>query len=470
MKRVAVLTGVLLGLVALRGEAGIRPELLIDGFVAPVFATAPPGDENRLFVVEQGGTIRIVDLGQKKILPKPFLTIDGLATGGEQGLLGLAFDPDYARNRTFYVNITVGGDGNTVIRRYQTSAKDPNLAQAKGFVNVLGITQPYSNHNGGWIGFGPDGYLYIASGDGGSGNDPQNNAQNRNSLLGKILRIDVKRSSGGRAYAIPADNPFAAGGGEPEIWHYGLRNPWRCSFDRKTGDLWIGDVGQSAREEINVQLAGEGGGKNFGWRVFEGDIRTPEISDAVPGNAVAPVFSYSHAEGYSVTGGYVMRNRSDVDAQGVYVFGDFSGRIWTKRLVNGALVDAPPEAQLPRDFGAQASSFAEDAAGRLYVIDYGGGIYRLRGGPAVRPVLRVTGDGRRVETTGSVVIRGQVVATDPVRGVRYRVGNGEWTAATGRAAWRARIALPRGKHRIQFEAEDAEGRRSAPQVVTVTRR
>jgi glucose/arabinose dehydrogenase len=244
------------------------------GLSRPAFVTSPPGDYERAFIVEQHtGRIKILNLDDNSLNGTPFLDIDGLATGNEQGLLGLAFHPNYAANGYFYVNLTVTG-GTTEIRRYQVSA-DPDIADASSQTLVMTYGQPFSNHNGGWMGFGPDGYLYISAGDGGSGNDPGNRAQDiTDQLLGKLLRIDVDGDEfpgdPNANYAVPPTNPFVGATGDDEIWAFGLRNPWRCSFDGLTGDLYIADVGQGAWEEIDFQSAASAGGENYGWRCMEG--------------------------------------------------------------------------------------------------------------------------------------------------------------------------------------------------------
>ncbi|MDD5200710.1 MAG: PQQ-dependent sugar dehydrogenase [Terrimicrobiaceae bacterium] len=364
------------------GTASVRARVVSAEFDSPIFATAPAGD-SRLFVAEQGGKIRILNPATHRVNRAPFLVVENILSGGERGLLGLAFDPAFATNGYFYVNVTRSPDGATEIRRYRVSAANPNRADPASETLILRYAQPFPNHNGGWLGFGPDGFLYISSGDGGSGNDPNNNAQNTNALLGKILRIDVAHPSGGRAYGIPTDNPFAAGGA-PEVWDYGLRNPWRCSFDRETGDLWIGDVGQDAREEVDVHRAGQAGGRNYGWRVFEGRIPTSGISDPAPPNAIRPVLDYPHPIGEAVIGGYVCRFPVR-GLKGLYIFGDeVSGRVWTFRPVNGRATHLQERtAQITRQGGIPfLSSFAEDGFGRLYAVSLAGKIYRIVGGPS----------------------------------------------------------------------------------------
>ena len=351
------------------------------GLSNPLFAASPPGRPDELFVIEQNtGRILILDLTTGAVLPTPFLDIPAseMSTGGERGLLGLAFHPDYANNGKFYVNLT-NAAGDTEIREYTRSATDPNVANPTGRL-ILTFDQPFENHNGGWLGFGPDGYLYIASGDGGSGGDPDNHAQNINSLLGKILRIDVNSdgfpNDPTRNYAIPPGNPFVGVNGADEVWAYGLRNPWRMSFD-SNGDLYVGDVGQNAREEINHVPAGTGAGMNFGWRRFEGDTVFAPNTPA-PG-AVPPLLAYGRTQGQSVTGGYVYHGPGG--AQDLYFFGDFvSGALWTVRVVDGRPVDfLQRNAQLAVDAGTVnlIASFAVDGRGRLYVIGLDGEIHRL---------------------------------------------------------------------------------------------
>ena len=277
----------------------LSTKLVVSGSSIPVFVTAPPKDSKRLFVVEKGGRIRIFDLIAGSLLPTPFLALTDLSSGDEQGLLGLAFHPKFETNGLFYVNFT-DGSGATNVREYRVSAGNPNVANPTSARTLLIIPQPFANHNGGWIAFGPDELLYIAMGDGGSANDPGNRAQNLGELLGKMLRIDVNGddfpTEPGRNYKIPPTNPFVGKpGARPEIWAYGLRNPWRCSFDRKTGDLYIADVGQGSREEINFQPAASKGGENYGWRFEEGTLATG--LDPIPAGIALtnPIFEYTHA-------------------------------------------------------------------------------------------------------------------------------------------------------------------------------
>ncbi|MCA9239053.1 MAG: PQQ-dependent sugar dehydrogenase, partial [Planctomycetales bacterium] len=310
-------------LLASPASAGITGATRVaNGLSSPLFATYAPGDKDRLFVLEKGGRIRIVDLTTNTVVPTPFLTINDTDAAGEGGLLGLAFHPDYQNNGKFYVYVTVdnGGvfiDGGTSpfssrIREY--TATSATSADPSSVVEVLNWVQPRDNHNGGWVGFGPnDGYLYITSGDGGKQDDPDNNAQTlRGDLKGKILRIDVDQDDfplPSQNYAIPEDNPFAGSANDNEIWAYGLRNPYRASFDRQTGDFWIGDVGQNLREEIDFQPADSPGGVNYAWKRREGFI-SHQGGALLPGDT-EPVYDYTHGsggfQGNSVTGGYVYR-------------------------------------------------------------------------------------------------------------------------------------------------------------------
>ena len=367
------------------GSAAIVADLVASGLSNPLFAASPPGDPDRLFIVEQhSGRIRILDLTTGRLNGDFFLDLPdaGLVAGGEQGLLGLAFHPAYAANGLFYVNLT-NAAGDTEIREYRRA--DANHADPASARAVLGYDQPFENHNGGWLGFGPDGFLYIGSGDGGSGGDPQNNAQNPASLLGKILRIDVNSDAfpadPARNYAIPAGNPFAgATPGADEVWALGLRNPWRASFDTAAGDLWIGDVGQGAREEIDVIPAGQGG-LNFGWRFREG---TQAFSGAAPAGLTEPVVDYGRASGVSVTGGYVYHGPGGAD--GLYFYADFgSANLWSLRLAGGQAQDViNRNGQLVVSGGDfdQIASFAVDGRGRLYAVGLDGDIHRLTPGAA----------------------------------------------------------------------------------------
>ena len=347
-------------------SASVRLQKVGD-FDAPLFVTAPPADTHRIFVVEQGGTIQVVRGGKKST----FLDISNLVTaGGERGLLSMAFAPDYASTGLFYVYYTDTNGNERLVeyKRRTDDQADPGSAR-----QVLFTADQEANHNGGQLQFGPDKLLYVGTGDGGGGGDQHGahgNAQNLGTLLGKILRIDP-RASGGRPYSIPNDNPFVGrAGARGEIYAYGLRNPWRFSFDRASGDLTIGDVGQDAVEEIDFVRHGKGRGANFGWRVFEGNSRyTP--GERVPG-ALRPVITESHSAGNcSITGGYVIRDPALKAWRGRYVFGDFCrGVIQTARLPSGKVTDR----KLKVD---SLSSFGEDARGRVYATSLNGPVYRL---------------------------------------------------------------------------------------------
>ena len=387
----------------------IAAERVTGGFSVPLFAGSPPGDTSRLFIVQKTGEIFIVNLPAGTVNPTPFLDIHDrlILQGNEQGLLGLAFDPDYATNGRFYVNYTAPGgafrQGVTHVSRFNLT-DDPDIADPDSEVIVLAFDQPQANHNGGWIGFSPrpddDHNLYIATGDGGAANDqgpghiePGGNAQSTQTLLGKMLRIHIEDSG---TYTIPPNNPFA---GSPtdkqEIFCFGLRNPFRCSFDRQTGNLWIGDVGQETREEVDLQPASNpGGGENYGWRVREGFIQNPFYpNDPPPPNALDPVVDYTHTNtGQTVIGGYIYRGSAITGFSGFYVFadylgpatGDFNGNIYSFRY-NGQGIP------MLRDLTGQLfptrighfdlfnpTSLGEDAGGELYIVGYtSGDIFKI---------------------------------------------------------------------------------------------
>ena len=372
------------------------------GFNLPVFITAPPGDTARLFIVQQSGEIRIIDLATKTIKPVPFLDLSAVVSlQGEEGLLGLAFDQNYATNGRFYVNYVAPGgafnQGVTHIAQFLVSA-DPDIADASSERTLLTFDQPQNNHNGGWIGFSPrvgdEDNLYIATGDGGAGNDagpghiePGGNSQNLTTLLGKMLRIHISSRAG--RYTIPADNPFVGMANvRQEIWAYGLRNPFRDSFDRSLGTFFIGDVGQSDREEIDAEAATQAGGQNYGWRVREGSIQNPAYpSDPVPPNAVGPAYDYSHSVGQTMIGGYVYRGTRIRKLIGTYVFadylgpntGNFTGKIFTLNF-NGTTATNFQDVTadlFPTRVGnfplLNPTSLGEDGNGELYIADIGSG-------------------------------------------------------------------------------------------------
>jgi len=345
-----------------------------DSLERPVGIANAGDGSKRLFILEQPGVIRIIQ--DEWLVPEAFLDIrDQVDCCGERGLLGLAFHPDYIDNGFFYVNY-IDLNGNTVIARFQVSS-DPNRADSSSEIRVLGVEQPFPNHNGGAVVFGPDGYLYLGLGDGGSAGDPLGNAQNTNVFLGKILRLDVNVTVQGEntaPYAIPPDNPFVRGDGAPEVWAYGLRNPWRFSFDRLTGDLYIGDVGQGSWEEIDFLPAPLAGGANFGWNYREG-AHPYSGTEAPPGLELTdPVAEYDHSFGISVTGGYVYRGERLPEWSGIYLYGDYgSGLIW------GLVRDSSGSWQnrLLFQTGATITSFGEDESGELYFVSHDGTLYRL---------------------------------------------------------------------------------------------
>lgn len=397
---------------------GLDAIRVASGLSSPLFSTTPPGDFNRLFIVQQNGVIRILNLNTGVLNATPFLTISGLQTGGEQGLLGLAFDPSYATNGKFYVKCTVAGGafnaGVNQIRQYQVSS-NPDIADTTpaNIKTMLAIDQPQTNHNGGWIGFSPrpgdDHNLYIATGDGGNGDDqgtghiePGGNAQNTTTLLGKMLRIHVDPTTG--TYTIPADNPFPSPSPSPspapraEIWLLGLRNPFRDSFDRATGRMLIGDVGQNTREEVDVQQpTNPGGGENYGWRDREGFIQNPAYPTPTPGPTpnrgwVDPIFDYPRTTGRTVIGGYIYRGSQFPALQGIYVFGDYLGPSGGSAQVFTLNYDGTTASNfqnitsqlfpIPTTAGnvnlVNLSSFGEDAAGELYLTDIGNGnVYKI---------------------------------------------------------------------------------------------
>ena len=359
------------------GGISISLPLSAGGFTNPVLVTNAGDSSARLFVVEQGGRIRIIKNGT--VLATPFLDIHkGISTGGERGLLGLAFHPNFRTNHRFYVNFT-NTNGDTAVSEYRVTT-NPDRASTVTGRRIITIDQPYSNHNGGNLAFGPDGYLYIGMGDGGSAGDPGNRAQSLNSLLGKILRIDVNGTSGSRQYRIPSSNPYVGRTGRDEIWARGLRNPWRWSFDRLNGNLWIGDVGQARYEEIDRSTKGTRGagwGVNYGWRVMEGrHCYNPTSGCNTTGKAL-PLLEYSHDYGCSVTGGFVYRGNAYPMLRGGYFFADYcSGRIWT--VYAGA--QSPAQRTLLLDTNLNISSFGESQSGELYLVDHsGGGVYRVVG-------------------------------------------------------------------------------------------
>ena len=346
-------------------EPALRLVTVASGIAQPVSITN--AGDTRLFITSQKGTIEIWDGTQ--VLPQPFLDIRSLvSSGGERGLLSIAFHPHYAENGLFFVNYT-DRNGDTVVARYSVSASDPNRADPTSAHQILFVGQPFANHNGGQLQFGPDGFLYIGMGDGGSGGDPGNRAQNLGTLLGKMLRIDVNAAE----YSVPPSNPFVGQtSAHGEIWALGLRNPWRFSFDRATGDLWIADVGQGDWEEVDFQPATSIGGENYGWRRMEGmHCFNPSSGCRTDTSLVLPVIEYGHADGAcSITGGYVYRGTQFPRLRGMYVYGDFcNGMMFGARRAGDGTITTSELF----DANFNISTFGESADGELYVADYGGG-------------------------------------------------------------------------------------------------
>jgi len=343
---------------------------VVSGLTNPVDLQFPNDGTGRFFVVQQPGSIRIGNNGT--LLATPFLDITPKVNfSGEMGLLGLAFHPQFAQNHKFYVHYDqmVGSQIQSVIAEYQVSAADANQADPASERILLTVNQPFPNHKGGQLVFGPDGFLYIGFGDGGSGGDPLGNGQNLQTLLGKMLRIDVDHTSSGLQYAIPADNPFAAGGGLPEIWAYGLRNPWRFSFERDTGRLFVGDVGQDKYEEIDILQRGG----NFGWNVMEGMHCFNPATGCNMMSLVLPIAEYDHTEGDAVIGGPVYKGTAIPNLGRAYIFSDFgSGTIWDLTESSGTWTRTKLLSS-----NRNVSSFGQDVAGEIYVVDYSGNILKL---------------------------------------------------------------------------------------------
>jgi len=440
--------------------AHAQPQLALEsfasGFTNPV-DIAHAGD-NRLFIVEQEGIIRILNAnGQTS--SQPFMDISSrVSSGGERGLLGLVFHPDYTNNGFFFVNYT-NNSGATRISRFSVSG-NPDVADAGSEDILLEIPQPYDNHNAGDLAFGPDGYLYIPLGDGGSGGDPDDNGQDRLELLGSILRIDVNGTSG---YTIPSDNPFVNDANfRDEIWSWGWRNPWRFSFDRLTGDMWVADVGQSAREEVSFEAAGSAGGQNYGWRCYEG-TGSFNLNGCVATSFVNPIFEYAHGNstGRSITGGFVYRGTDFPALQGSYVMGDYqSGNLWTLTPDGNGGVTEQFQGRLIGRF--QLSTFGEDQAGELYAASHSeGAIYKVRETttsiqqPSHSPLLLgplpwtdvLTVQVPR-EAQGDIALQlldlqGRVVRTEPVSGNLLRMD---------------RQSLPTGLYMLELVAENGAWR------------
>ena len=478
-----------LALVALAGfalragaDTALTAARVTGGLNRPVFVTSPPGDP-RLFIVElrgadQKGRIRIFKYGPEGLLSRPFfVTPRGLATGLEQGLLGLAFAPDYATSGAFYIHYT-DTTGVIKIERHHVSATNPDSADSSGEV-LLSIFHPYANHNGGWLGFGPDGYLYIGLGDGGSGGDPANRAQNADSLLGKILRIDVSPTTG---YTTPPDNPFAGAiPGRDEVYAIGLRNPYRNSFDRQTGDLILGDVGQMLWEEIDYAPAASGAGKgtNFGWPCWEAnhsyDLQRPTPCTTCSNTTCMqfPAYEYDHSVGRcSVTGGYVYRGSAIPDLVGTYFFADYcAGRTYSGQFVGGDLANVTERTNELRPVDqtvnlGSISSFGEDKDGELYICDLGGELFKIIPlaaldttpvPPPVRPILSLA---------GAMPFRGSLrLALDLPRATRVRLTVHDLLGRQVRSL--ADEVFPAGARTLTWDGLDERGAVAPPGIYLV---
>lgn len=384
-------------------------------FSLPLFLTHAGDGTNRIFVVQQRGLIRVFPNDSNTTSIQTFLDLTNKAsqTGSERGLLGLAFHPNYSTNRYFYVNYTRSSDGATIVSRFTTQAGNPNKADSLSELILLTIPQPYTNHNGGMIMFGLDGFLYIGMGDGGSGGDPGNRAQNPNELLGKILRIDVNNPSGGNNYGIPPGNPFFSGGGAPEIFALGMRNPWRFSQDQLTGTIYCGDVGQNAWEEIDTLWVG----KNYGWRCYEGYAPYNTSGCGPASNYTFPITAYGNPSlGISVTGGYVYRGARVPWLVGRYIYGDYgSRRTWKLLLSNGVTSDSAQIAMAPS--GASIMSFGVDQLNELYMCASNGIIYKFQ-----NALIGVNGNSNQLPE-GFALHQNYPNPFNPVTNITYSVAN-----------------------------------------------
>jgi len=352
----------------------LRLEQVATGLSFPVFVTAAPGDTSRLFIVEKGGTVRVVKNGT--LLPTPFIDLGArVTTGSEQGLLGMAFHPTDGRVVLSFTVPGPTGGGRSRVATFTTGA-NPDVLDPASEALVLEVDQPYTNHNGGDVAFGPDGYLYFGLGDGGAGGDPQGHGQSRDDLLGSILRLDLDH---GLPYTVPASNPFVGQAGiRPELWNWGMRNPWRFSFDRANGNLYIADVGQNAWEEVDVQPASSAGGENYGWAELEG-THCYGGGGCSSAGTVLPVTEYNHDDGCSITGGYVYRGTAIPAIAGTYFYSDYCEG-WVRSFVyqGGRATEAKSWPDLAT--GQQVTSFGQDARGELYIAVANGTIYRIAPG------------------------------------------------------------------------------------------
>lgn len=453
----------------------IELELVATGYSAPsdIASTGIPGDD-RLFIVEQGnaGIIRILHTdGTKETTPFLDLPNGTVLNGGERGLLGLAFHPNYASNRYFYISYT-RSDNALVVARYTRDANNPDLADINSGQTIIVVPHPdEDNHNGGDLNFGPDGYLYIGTGDGGGGGNPSNSSQNLESLQGKLLRLDVDSAS---PYAIPEDNPFVGTEGEDEIWAYGLRNPWRFSFDRETGDLWIGDVGQGQREEINFLPSGTGAGTNFGWRCYEGTTTYNTAGCGPIGNYTFPIGEYTHGGGRcSVTGGFVYRGNDYPAMKGHYFFGDYcSGELYT--LTSDG--SGGWEQELQTDLNINMTTFGEDSSGELYVAQRtDGNIFRLTTSTeapedTTPPTTSITSPINGAEVSETILITADSSDDVEVDRVEFRI-DGELKSTDSTPpysySWDT-TTVEDGEHTITSRAYDTSDNVTTSSTVTVT--
>jgi uncharacterized protein (TIGR03437 family) len=449
----------------------INLQRVASGFEMPLDIRFPPDRSGRMFVVEQRGRIRIVKNGA--LVGRPFLDWRSkVSCCGERGLLGLAFSPSFGEDRTFYINYT-DSQGNTVVSRMRL-APNPDEGDASSEEIILRVAQPYANHNGGNLVFGPDGYLYVGLGDGGSAGDPQNNAQRPDALLGKLLRIRVDPREA--PYGVPADNPFINNNSyRPEIWATGLRNPWRYSFDRETKDLWIADVGQGRAEEVNFQPAASKGGENYGWRRTEGLECYPPASRCDRTGITPPILEYGRTLGQSVTGGFVYRGSRYPDLRGFYLYGDFgSGNLWAVQR-QGSTWDN----RLVLATGRQISTFGEDETGELYLADYRGDIYLIAAGPPVTSAGGVVnaasfGPGLSPGSLGTVFGRGLTALPQIVQAGMFPIPTelaGTSLKFNGIAAPVIAVANVDGQEQINFQAPyELAGAQSATLIVTANGR
>jgi uncharacterized repeat protein (TIGR03806 family) len=416
------------------GTPGVARAYSNLSFSSPLQLLAPQDGTDRVFVVEQGGRVKVFP-NRDNVQPgdvTTYLDLRGtglLVTGGERGLLGVAFDPDYDQNRWVYVyhsspSSAQGSNHRSILARYQTLANDPNRADTSSRVEVLTVEQPFENHNGGMIVFGPDGHLYLGLGDGGGAGDPRGNAQDTSTLLGSILRITPTAAGG---YTTPATNPLVGQTGRDEIYAWGLRNPWRFSFDRSTGDLWLGDVGHGAREEVDIVELGD----NLGWNVFEGDLSYDNPRGLPASSFKQPVRAYNRNTGTSVVGGYAYRGTLAPSLTGAYIYGDFGGgRIWAlRRDAGGNVVSNDEIARV-----SAVSSFGEDEAGEVYAVSFGGSIWRLRdtGGGATTPPQLLSQTGLFTDTQNLVPQAGLIP---------YDLNAPFWSDGAAKTRW---VGLPRG--------------------------